>query len=77
MWQVVLATDIAEASVTIPDVTLVIDGALHRTMHEDELSPGMATLRTGREAAGVSVRSLSVMKFFGAASTVSSVAQSQ
>ena len=26
----ILATDIAEASVTIPDVTLVIDGGLHR-----------------------------------------------
>ena len=34
--KVVLATDIAETSVTIPDVTLVIDGGLHRLMSCDE-----------------------------------------
>ena len=35
----ILATDIAEASVTIPDVTLVIDGGLHR---HASLAPALA-----------------------------------
>ena len=35
----ILATDIAEASVTIPDATLVIDGGLHRLV---ALAPALA-----------------------------------
>ena len=45
--KVVLATDIAETSVTIPDVTLVIDGGLHRRVSCDEIT-GAPHLRTAR-----------------------------
>ena len=45
--KVVVATDIAEASVTIPDVTLVVDGGLHRTVVSDERT-GVASLVTAR-----------------------------
>ena len=46
----ILATDIAEASVTIPDVTLVIDGGLHRTVTRDERT-GVSHLVTCRISA--------------------------
>ena len=46
-WQVVLATDIAETSVTIPDITVVIDGGLHRAPACDERT-GVPHLRTSR-----------------------------
>ena len=45
--KVVVATDIAEASVTIPDVTLVVDCGLHRTVVSDERT-GVASLVTAR-----------------------------
>lgn len=45
--KVILATDIAETSVTIPDVTLVIDGGLHRTVSCDQRT-GVAHLHTVR-----------------------------
>jgi hypothetical protein len=37
MTKVVLATDIAETSVTIPDVTLVINGGTHKMMSMDQV----------------------------------------
>ena len=45
--KVVVATDIAETSVTIDDITLVIDGGLHRAPSVDARS-GIVHLRTGR-----------------------------
>jgi HrpA-like RNA helicase len=46
--KVVLATDIAETSVTIPDVTLVLDGGLHRLLVCDERASHAPHLRTAR-----------------------------
>ncbi|MEC8042931.1 MAG: hypothetical protein VX181_19990, partial [Pseudomonadota bacterium] len=48
LTKVVLATDIAETSVTIPDVTLVIDGGLHRALATDERASHAPHLRTAR-----------------------------
>ena len=45
--KVVLATDICESSITIPDVTLVIDTGLHRAASTDPIT-GASHLKTSR-----------------------------